>query len=398
MLGAAIAEIALVFFVFGPKSSKKHRAKFLSEKEIEVTESGNLFDSCGKMRQLGWSRKIVKTYNREDIVASPLFIKEWDYYAVIGNGHILCITVSDIGYAGTLIVSVIENFNNGKKAYEYTDTLLTFFTLGGWNLPRTTREGVTAGKIGENHFEIKVSEDGKRVVTGSWPTFGTKDADRFKEVFGELGLTVEITLSRDPELDTIVVHTPFKESARYFYYNQKINNLRAVGTATIGNVKKTYARNDNGVWGILDWGRGVWPYASSWVWASANGMATVKDANGSEKQCVFALNMGHGFGVLDTHSENCVFLDGKIVKFGKLEITYNKNNFMDPWHFSDKEGNVDLTLTPSYPRVGDTNFVLLRMLANQMFGTFSGTVKTDDGRVVTVSSVEGFAEFVSNRW
>ena len=68
----------------------------------------------------------------------------------------------------------------------------------------------------------------------------------------------------------MVICTPFEKPA-HFYYNQKINCMRAEGTVRIGGEEYRFDPKDS--FAVLDWGRGVWTYHNTWYWGSASGLA-----------------------------------------------------------------------------------------------------------------------------
>lgn len=68
----------------------------------------------------------------------------------------------------------------------------------------------------------------------------------------------------------MVIATPFAEDRQAFYYNQKINCMRASGMVTIGD--QTYAFDPADATATLDWGRGVWTYHNTCYWGSAIGV------------------------------------------------------------------------------------------------------------------------------
>ena len=59
-------------------------------------------------------------------------------------------------------------------------------------------------------------------------------------------------------MDTMVIATPWKNKKTAFYYNQKINCMRAEGSVTFDGT--TYWFSPETDYGTLDWGRGVWTY------------------------------------------------------------------------------------------------------------------------------------------
>ena len=65
---------------------------------------------------------------------------------------------------------------------------------------------------------------------------------------------------------SMVIATPFKKK-RHFYYNQKINLLKAKGSFKFGEIGHELGSK---ALGVLDWGRGVWTYKNTWYWSSLN--------------------------------------------------------------------------------------------------------------------------------
>jgi hypothetical protein len=83
----------------------------------------------------------------------------------------------------------------------------------------------------------------------------------------------------------------------------------------------------------------------------------------------------------------------------ELEWTYDWDHPMGPWRVrTPSSGQVDVTLTPTFDRWDSTDLKVLKMQVHQCFGTWSGRIVTDDGTVVQVDGIRGFAEEARNRW
>ena len=80
-----------------------------------------------------------------------------------------------------------------------------------------------------------------------------------------------------------MICTPFDKPG-HFYFNQKINCLRASGKVTVG--EREYMLDPSDSFAVLDWGRGVWTYHNTWYWASASGLVD---------GVPFGFNLGYGF-------------------------------------------------------------------------------------------------------
>ena len=63
----------------------------------------------------------------------------------------------------------------------------------------------------------------------------------------------------------MVIATPFDKPG-HFYYNQKINCMRAEGWIELGD--RRFELTKDKFFAVLDWGRGVWTYHNTWYWGS----------------------------------------------------------------------------------------------------------------------------------
>ena len=116
-----------------------------------------------------------------------------------------------------------------------------------------------------------------------------------------LPIRMKIHLTREPE-DSMVIAVPFRENPRAFYYNRKIIGMRAKGIVEIGSQRFYFQPEDS--FGLLDWGRGVWPYENTWYWGAAQALLGDR---------VFGFNLGYGFGDNSRATENMLFLTGALI-------------------------------------------------------------------------------------
>lgn len=181
----------------------------------EVTSVQKLLRVDGSLKEPGWSRQLVQIYSREDIKAPKFRIKEWDYYLVVSKECALAFTISDDGYVGLHSVSLITF---GDTPWEHTETILQPFPMGKLHLPETSERGNTVYRDRRLNMEF-AKEDGRRRIVCSFKNF--LDGKTF---------TCDLTLEQPP-MDTMVIATPWKENRKAFYYNQKINCMRASGEA-----------------------------------------------------------------------------------------------------------------------------------------------------------------------
>lgn len=334
---------------------------------------GPLLDEKGNLTEKGYATKLVKEYNRSSISTSAFRIKEWDYYLISSDCYALALTISDNGYMGMDSISLIELDRNRQT----TTSKIVPFTLGRRHLPKTSEVGdiCVRGKGYEMNFE----NDGKKRRL-----FGHMNAFRDGK-----DLIFDVTLF-DPPKDSMVIATPFDKPG-HFYYNQKINCIRAEGKVCLGEDCFLFAPAHS--YAVLDWGRGVWTYRNTWYWGSCSSIHQGKR---------FGFNIGYGFGNTSAATENMLFYDGKAHKLSR--ITFNipmkdgKEDYLSPWTFTSDDGRFEMNFIPVLDRAAKMDFLLLGSDQHQVFGRFSGKAVLDDGSVLEVKDLPGFAEKVYNKW
>lgn len=336
---------------------------------------GNLLDEKGHLNQAGYATGFIKKYDRKQIKASKFRIKEWDYYLVYNNNYAVALTVADNGYMGMLSASVID-FN--KKA-EKTSSIIELLTLGKYNMPQTSKRGDVIVENNQGSFSF-VHDKEKRHLRAEYKKFD-----------GDKSLSVDLTLFDEPH-ENMVIATPFENKPKAFYYNQKIVGFKAEGVVKYGDEEIAFSADDSV--GILDWGRGVWTYKNTWYWSS---MAGYVDGH------KIGFNLGYGFGDTSKASENMVFYDGYATKLDevKFEIPQTpngKNDYLMPWKITSNNGMLELSFAPILNRHSDINLLILRSNQNQVFGKFSGKIKLNDGTILEIKEILGFAECVFNKW
>ncbi len=336
----------------------------------EVTEAGMLLNEKGNLREPGWAKSQVWEYRRSMIKAPKFRIKEWDYYLVVNDGFAAAFTVSDDGYIGLQSVSLLIF---GDHPWEHTETVLNPFPMDKLHLPENSSSGVTEyrDKRLQMRFEPK---DGKRYIKC-----------RFENFSGGKALDAEITLCQPP-MDTMVIATPW-EKDHAFYYNQKINCMRAEGEILFDG--KTYKFDPATDFGTLDWGRGVWTYDNTWFWGSGN---TVVDGH------AFGWNIGYGFGNTSAASENILFYDGKAHKLDDVFFNIPESGYTDKWTFSSSDGRFETTFEPVLDRAARMDFKIVASDQHQVFGRMSGKAVLDDGTEISLKDVMCFAEKVHNKY
>lgn len=340
----------------------------------EITQRQPLLGRDGNIVNPGYAKKLLWDYNRENITASKARIKEWDYYYVGCDEHALCLTVADMGYVGALSISVMDFVTPSQ----FTNSSVFLFPMGKLNMPRTTEHGDVHWRNGKT--EMTFTCDGKtRRLFGTFHNADKKGND----------VRFDVTLTDFPE-ESMVIATPFDKPG-HFYYNQKINCMRASGAVTLGDKTYTFLPEDS--FGTLDWGRGVWTYHNTWYWGSASGLAD---------GVPFGFNIGYGFGDTSAATENMLFYAGKAHKLSRVAFHIpqkgGRYDYMANWTFTSDDGRFEMDFQPILDRAACTSVGVLKSDQHQVFGRFNGRAVLDDGTAVELRNFMGFAERVENKW
>lgn len=313
----------------------------------------------------GYSTKSILKYERKAIKASPFRIKEWDFYQISDYSKCLQFTIGHAAYAGQAGIMFFDFAKGERLAEKGTFLVLPFNSL---HLPENAEEKHVISyhkKAGELRFEV--NETVRRLYC-KWEDF---EAD--------------LVLTRQNS-NSLVINIPFDESPKAFYYNQKINCMLAEGTVKYAG--REYRFLPEASFGLLDWGRGVWPFHNEWYWSNGTGYIDGR---------IFGFNLGRGFGNTGAATENILFYGDLVCKLGEVRFDMSPD-YMLPWHIYDLEGKLDLTLRPVYDRTTRTRLLWVDNCCHQMFGEFKGRAALEDGTELKIDNIISFAEHAVNNW
>ena len=337
----------------------------------EVTARQRLLNVDGSLKEPGFSRHLYQIYDRRDIKAPKFRIKEWEYYLVLCDDYAVAFTVSDDGYIGLQSVSLLTF---GDNPWEHTETVLTPFPMGKLKMPSTSETGNVVYRDKRLYLAFEKTAGKRHIVC------------QFKNFYEGKTFSCDIVLEQ-PEMDTMVIATPWKEDKKAFYYNQKINCMRASGAVQFNG--KTYLFRPETDFGTLDWGRGVWTYDNTWNWGSGNAVVNGKP---------FGFNIGYGFGDTAAASENMLFYAGVCHKLDRVQFVIPEDDIMKPWKFTETDHRFEMYFVPLFDHRTDISAVVISQDAHQVFGRLSGTAVLDDGTKIQVQNKLVFAERVHNRY
>lgn len=340
----------------------------------QITREQNLLRLNGTLAEAGYCKSPILAYDRDAVKAGRFRIKEWDYYLIANSQFAVGLTIADNSYMGLDSIA----FMDFERPWQHTKSPMRLFPMGRTHLPRSSESG-HAEIFCKNYFLSFKREPGRRFLK-----FHMSNFYDHKSLDGEISL-------EDPKGDSMVLAKPFVEKPLAFYYNQKIHGMAARGYVKLGD--QSYIFHPESAFGVLDWGRGVWPYKNTWYWGGASGMVEGRP---------FGFNIGCGFGDDSAATENMLFFGHKGSKLSK--VTFNiptsggREAYLEPWFFTSDDDRFKMIFDPVIDRSDSTNFGVLSSIQHQVFGRYTGRVILENGEILQVKDLMGFAEKVRNKW
>ena len=311
----------------------------------------------------GWSRVPALRANLRGAWGRK---KRWDYWCVMTPEVVVALTYADIDYAGLATCWILDRADGTST----TATTLRPFARG-IELPEQVCTGVMS--IDDPAISMRIEEHDDATLLSA----------RAPSASGDVAVDLEVAKPVGHESLNVVI----PRSDRTFQFTSKQNTRPATGTVSIG--ERTWTVGGQRSFGVQDLGRGIWPYSNRWNWAAGSG----RSVDGALVGLQFGGKWTEGTGF----TENAVCIDGRLTKIhDELDWDYSWDEPTRPWRITGD--GVDVTLHPTFDRYDNTDLKVLKMEVHQCFGTWSGSVRSDDGREHRLGEVDGFAEEARNRW
>lgn len=333
--------------------------------ERELTESVDLCTPDGRLNPsaVGFSRRPL---HRCNVSGHWPRKKRWDYWCITTPDHLIALTYADVDYLG-LVDLWFFDFASGRQ-HHHPGAIP--FAPG------------FSHSLHVNEAQVDVDLLGLRLSFHDEPG-GTRLRFRSRRL-GRERLAGEIFVALPEDHETLNVVVPWSEER--FQFTSKHQARPAQGELVLDG--RTY-RFDEGAYGCLDFGRGVWPYRTTWNWASASGVTDGRSVG---------LNLGGQWTDGTGSTENGLVVDGRLFKISEdLELTYDDQRFSDPWTLRTRSGSVDLRFVPFHERSANLNLGILRSEVHQCFGHFEGRVRAGD-ETIAFDRLLGWAEEHRARW
>jgi Protein of unknown function (DUF2804) len=351
----------------------------MSTHEHELTEPVDLAGPDGRSLNpaaKGWSRRPL---HRANLHGGWGRTKRWDYWAILAGDLVVSSVYADVDYLGLADVWWVDlgtGMSGGRG--------ITVPGARGMDLPEIP--GTAPLRVDRRNLQLEITDDSDGT---------THLRARWRERDGREGrLDAEVELPAGHESLNVVI--PWSD--RQFQFTSKHQARPARGELVVGARRWEFGAGDVGAergdaaWGVLDVGRGRWPYRTRWNWGGGAGEACPGGP-------IVGLQLGGRWTEGTGFTENGVLVDGSLHKLGsELRWDYDWADPMRPWRVLDPEGQLDLELTPRYDKHTKIEAVLMGTETHQVFGRWSGRFTPDSGATIELAGLLGFAEESRSRW
>ena len=295
--------------------------------------------------------------------------KAWQYIGIYTDEVIIGMAIVDTGYLGTVFCYIYD-----RKSGKLWETEVQPPFGSGIQIDRNVATGLSHYDDGEDFVLMDNDiEKGRRQIQLSLE----EDDVRFDlavELFDDFKKIQPLQANRPTSGDT-------------FSFTHKVTGLAVDGAAQLGDT--TYSFDPTKDFGVIDYTFGFPAYHTVWNWASFSGYA--------DDGTLVGLNLVDPIQD-DVINENGMWIDGQLHQLGKANYAFDPEDTLKPWKVTTADGSVDLTFTPLGKRQQSINMLVLSSVFQQPFGTFSGTLKTQDGRVYTITNLPGVVEDHEAKW
>lgn len=328
---------------------------------------GNVLTPTGKLQYSGYLSSPTLKWDPSPLLNSYRY-KQWEFYAIYTSELIIGVGIADIAYAKNVFITIYETGKQGRTLEKI---------IPPWEKMMMSNHS-TVGTSFYNNTSFLV--------------FAHNVHDTLRNVVAQHGdIDINFEFRRKSNQESMVYLGPFNSDMSQFFYSHKEYNFLVDGYVKIGE-KEHLIHHELG---IMDWGRGVWPYNSGWVWGS--GMGKV-DGN------LIGLNIGQlpKDRTAAEASDDCVFYNEKMIKLGVVNVDQDPVN-KNIWKFRTVNSDPDsrfASVTGEF--VMEKNFEkffnvwVIKSELNQMFGEFTGKVTTIDDSFDF--KVRGILEVHQSRW
>lgn len=300
-------------------------------------------------------------------LARKLGYKQFQYFGGMSERFIFGCALVDLGYLNSVFVYIVD-----------TETGETFKR----SLRRPGHWGLT---LADNPIEgVSLFEAGDVEASQAY-----RDSPREKSLFVRVGDQLNIEASM-PEAGFEPMSLCTRAGYQGWVYANKTAGLPLKGKLVWRG--EVHDLEMLGAMGHHDFSCGYMRRETFWNWACLSGLSQTPDG----REVALGLNLSCGVNET-SDSENCLWLDGRLVPVSGTHFTFDRQDVLKPWHVTSLDGQVDLRFTPLGLHQEKLNLGLIASNFRQVFGRFDGHLRINE-TIYPVTSLSGFVEDQFVRW
>lgn len=290
---------------------------------------------------------------------------QFQFIGVMSPTLVLGCAIVDTRYVGAAFVYCWDPTTQTLEEHSFRRMLGI-----GTRLATTPDKGIAGFQQGTNIFQMMIDEAKQELTL---------------IVRLNAGLKIDAVVSQgEPPIQPLCLAT--RAGATGWVYTQKTAGVPVRGKVTWKGGEVDLA--SSGALAIRDWSAGYMRRETFWNWASCAGRL----ADGRR----FGLNLASGVNETG-FTENCFWLDGRLVKVDSVHFDYDRGDLDRPWRITSQDGRIDLTFTPEACHAERVNAWILASNFHQLFGRLKGTVREGD-QTIPIDGLLGFVEEHFARW
>lgn len=322
----------------------KRKRRVCVQKTVETVKK--IFNENGEITFGGWSRSPLFQYNKEAYPNQSKLV-ERDCYYISNSGMGFYLSVETVG--NELYIRIVHtDFNAGKTV---CDSISRKFMLEPKRLPES-------GSLGEfSYTDKKIALTLTNTVDGRYIKCDFIDFGDYKNLF----VKVRVRKLEGESMNTIA---PFDGAPRCFYLKRFVPKFFAEGVVRLGGTDYNLTEGNSFVY--FDWSRYAFPRKQRFQQLSGTG-----ESDGRK----FSINLASKLGNNIKGSENCCFIDNRLIKIGRLKVSEIGKGTERIWRFESADGRVNLVFSPSSKTACKCEKLSV------IFGELNGTVRDEDETV-----------------
>lgn len=292
--------------------------------------------------------------------------KQFQYFGLVSEQLLIGCALADTAYLGLAFFYLFEPQSGRLREFTWRSPLARALTMS--DSPRQGESRFSQGKV-----SIRLGYD-------------ENNEGRSKSlsvVLPDLNLQAALVEPVDYQPMSLCTRTGING----WTYANKVAGVEVRGTLRDGAEETDLSALTN-AGGHHDFSAGYMRRETFWNWACLSGRVEGR-----------RLGLNVSCGVNETSvGENCLWLDGALVKVDGVRFDYDRDDLQKPWRVTSRCGQVTLTFTPLGRHRERLDLALFATNFHQLFGRFDGEIRVTGEAPLLVRGLHGFVEEQYAKW